>query len=331
MHQQELPMTLVSRRAVTLALPSISIAAAVSGRGASAVARSATPATVTPLAQIKIGRFTITALSDGYADMPFAYFTGRTPQEIEQAAGGVFAARSNGIRLMYNQFLVDDGESLILIDTGPGGAMGKSGLLPAALQSIGVQAHNIDAVVITHMHRDHIGSLIAGGRQNFPKAELYIDRREVAHWSDPAKRASAPEFMKSSFDTALEAIRLYPKLQAIDGERQIARGVSTVDLTGHTPGHTGIRIEDNGKSLFMVADMLFHPAIHPTATDIGFVFEQDPAAARAMRTRFFPRAVEEKALLAATHMPFPGLGRIVSDGGKLRWVTAEWARQDDVI
>ena len=117
-------------------------------------------------------------------------------------------------------------------------------------------------------------------------------------------------------------------MQAIDGERQITRGVWTVDLTGHTPGHIGVRVEDNGQSLLMAADMLFHPALHPATTDIGFLFEHDPTAARTMWTRFFPRAVEEKALIAATHMPFPGLGRIVSDGGKLRWVTAEWARQD---
>jgi glyoxylase-like metal-dependent hydrolase (beta-lactamase superfamily II) len=121
-------------------------------------------------------------------------------------------------------------------------------------------------------------------------------------------------------------IRLYPKLQAIDGERQITRGVSIVDLTGHTPGHIGVRVEDGGQSLLMVSDMLF-PAIHPAAADIGFLFEQDPTAAREMRARFLPRAAEEKGLIAATHMPFPGLGRIVSDGGRLRWLAVDGAHQ----
>ena len=88
-----------------------------------------------------------------------------------------------------------------------------------------------------------------------------------------------------------------------------------------------MRIEDGGQSLIMVSDMLF-PVVHPASTDISFVFEQDREAAQAMRTKFFPRAAEEKALIAATHMPFPGLGRIVSDGGTMRWMTAEWAYQD---
>jgi hypothetical protein len=77
----------------------------------------------------------------------------------------------------------------------------------------------------------------------------------------------------------------------------------------------------------MVSDMLF-PVVHPAATNVGFLFEQDRPAAEAMRARFFPRAAEEMALIAATHMPFPGLGRIVSDGGQMRWLAAEWAHQE---
>jgi hypothetical protein len=76
-----------------------------------------------------------------------------------------------------------------------------------------------------------------------------------------------------------------------------------------------------------VSDMLF-PVVHPTASDINFLFEQDRMAAQAMRARFFPRAAEEGALIAATHMPFPGLGRIVSDSGRLHWDAAAWAYQD---
>ena len=74
----------------------------------------------------------------------------------------------------------------------------------------------------------------------------------------------------------------------------------------------------------MVSDMLF-PGIHPADATTGFLFEQDEAAARRMRARFFPRAVDEGMLIAATHMPFPGLGRIVVDRGRLHWATADWA------
>jgi glyoxylase-like metal-dependent hydrolase (beta-lactamase superfamily II) len=321
-------MTDLSRRAFALSLPAACIAAgsALSARSGSARAQARRSKSVTPLAQITVGRFSVTALNDGFADMPFSYFPGRTPAEVEKAAVEAFAAKPGGIRFMFNQYLVDDGERRILIDTGPAGTLGESGRLPGALEAIGVRADSIGAVIVTHMHQDHMGGLVAGGRRNFPNAEVYVDRRDVAYWTDPARRAAAPDFLRKSFDISAEMVRLYPKLQAIDGERQISRGVSVVDLTGHTPGHIGVRVEDGGRSLLMVSDMLF-PVVHPSRADVGFLFEQDRAAAREMRARFFPRAVEEGALLAATHMPFPGLGRIVSDGGRLRWLPADWAYQ----
>jgi glyoxylase-like metal-dependent hydrolase (beta-lactamase superfamily II) len=155
---------------------------------------------------------------------------------------------------------------------------------------------------------------------------VYVDRRDVRHWTDPAKQAAAPDYLQNSFRLSAELVRLYPKLQATQGDHEITRGISIMDLTGHTPGHIGVRVADAGQSLIMVSDMLF-PVVHPQATDVNFLFEQDRPAAQAMRARFFPRAAEEGALIAATHMPFPGLGRIVSENGRLRWLPAEWAYQ----
>ncbi|NSX86573.1 MBL fold metallo-hydrolase [Agrobacterium tumefaciens] len=285
------------------------------------------PATVTPLAQIRIGRFTVTALTDGYADMPYDYFPGRSAPEVEKAASAQFTARPSGVRFLFNQYLVEDGERRILIDAGAAGSIGQTGQLPPALAALGLKPSQIDAVIVTHMHQDHMGGLVLGGKNQYPEAELYIDRRDVTHWTDPAKRNGAPDFLQTSFRMAEEVVRLYPRLQAIDGEREIAPGVSIVDLTGHTPGHIGVRIEDGGKSLIMVSDMIF-PVVHPAATDVFFLFEQDRAAAKAMRDRFLPRAASEGALIAATHMPFPGLGRVVSDRGQMRWEVADWALQD---
>lgn len=321
-------MTNLSRRAFASGLPLGIIGGGLLPLVAPATSAAAGPAAgrVAPLAQIQVGRFTITALTDGYADMPYTYFPGRTAAEVEQAAAAQFVARPSGVRFVFNQYLIEDGGRRILLDTGPAGSIGQTGALPQALAALGLRPDQIDAVIVTHMHQDHMGGLIAGGKNNFPNAELYIDRRDVTHWTDPAKRSAAPDYLQTSFRMATDVVRLYPRLQAIDGPRQIARGVSIVDLTGHTPGHIGVRIEDAGQSLIMVSDMLF-PVVHPLATDVNFLFEQDRAAAQAMRDRFFPLAAAEGALIAATHMPFPGLGRVVSDRGQLCWQVADWALQ----
>ncbi len=309
-----LPLGMVGGSVLPMLAPGVAVAASVAGP-------------VTPLAQIRLGRFTVTALTDGYADMPYTFFPGRTAAQVEQAAVAQNVARPSGVRFVFNQYLIEDGQRRILIDTGPAGSIGKTGALPQALAAIGVSPDQIDAVIVTHMHQDHMGGLIAGGQTVFPKAELYIDRRDVTHWTDPAKRSAAPDYLQTSFRMATDVVRLYPRLQATDGAREIARGISIVDLTGHTPGHIGVRIADAGQSLIMVSDMIF-PVVHPAATDVAFLFEQDRAAAKTMRDRFFALAAAEGALIAATHMPFPGLGRIVADRGELRWQVADWALQD---
>ena len=328
-------MPQLSRRAFAGALPLGLIGgtflggSVLGGLAAQAATPKATrePVSVSPFAQIRIGRFTVTALTDGYADMPYDYFPGRSAPEVEKAANAQFTARPSGVRFLFNQYLVEDGERRILIDAGAAGSIGQTGQLPQALAALGLKPNQIDAVIVTHMHQDHMGGLVLGGKNNYPDAEVYIDRRDVTHWTDKAKRSGAPDFLQPSFKMAEEVVRLYPKLQAIDGEREITRGVSIVDLTGHTPGHIGVRIEDGGKSMIMVSDMIF-PVVHPAATDVFFLFEQDQAAAKAMRDRFFPQAASEGALIAATHMPFPGLGRVVSDRGQMRWEVADWALQD---
>lgn len=317
----------LSRRSLGLGLAGASLGAIAQAPVALA-ANPPAPSAVTPLAQIRIGRFTVTALTDGYADMPFSYFPGRAAGEVEAAAKAQFTARPSGVRFLFNQYLIEDGSSRILIDAGPAGSIGETGRLPDALAARGLKPDQINAVIVTHMHQDHMGGLVAGGRRRFPNAEVYVDRRDVAHWTDPAKQAGAPDYLQKSFQIAADLVRFYPKLQATQGDHQIARGVSLVDLTGHTPGHIGVRIEDGSESLIMVSDMVF-PVVHPAmGTDVNFLFEQDRPAAQAMRARFFPRAAEEGALIAATHMPFPGLGRIVSDQGRLSWSVADWAYQD---
>jgi glyoxylase-like metal-dependent hydrolase (beta-lactamase superfamily II) len=312
-------MTQITRRSLAFGLGAAALAAPVPGIARPQGQRTPLP----PAAVRKVGAVTVTALSDGFIDAPFTIFVGAPPSEIESAIASRFAPRGQGtFRLGFTVWLVDDGERLVLIDSGNPGTP-TTGRLPAALAAIGVSPNDIDAVLITHMHIDHIGGLVVDGRPAFPKAEVFIHRDDVAYFTDPARAAAAPALLKTSFAGAAQVARL-ARLQRFDGERALTRAISTVDLRGHTAGHTGYRIADSGESLLIVGDALFNPAFHPARTDIGIAFEPDPAAAAAMRARLFPQAEAERALLAATHMPFPGFGRIVRDGGRPQWAPADW-------
>lgn len=290
-------------------------------------ARSTGPLPRLPVfARYNIGKFEVTVISDGYIDFPFDFFTGVTPDQAKQATEAVFAAGENGVRGSFSTYLINDGERYVLVDSGPAGTVSEtSGYLPSTLQALGVKMTDIDAVILTHAHVDHIAGMVAGNRNNYPNADVYIDRRDVKTFTDPSIEARAPEITKSSFATTEQLVKLYPRLQLIDGNRELSPGISVFDLSGHTPGHIGVKIESNGQALNLVSDMLFHPAAHPAIPGFGIIFEMDKEAADATRSRFFPQAAEEKSLLAATHMPFPGVGRIVKDGKSLRWLPADWS------
>jgi glyoxylase-like metal-dependent hydrolase (beta-lactamase superfamily II) len=314
-------MSLPRRLLGTAAL--LAPAAALLAPGAS-LARGA-PRMLPPIARRRVGRFEVIFLLDGHIDFPFAVFTGVDPAALERTARGLHIARPTGVRSGFTQWLIRDGERLILVDAGPAGTVSPtSGRLPEALAALGVAPEQIDAVIVTHLHVDHSAGLVAGGRRVFANAEVFVDRRDVAHFTDPAKAAAAPELLRSSFATAAELMRLYPRLQRVDAPRQIVPGVSLFDLAGHTPGQIGVRIEDRGETLLLVADMLFHPALHPAQPGIGILFEQDRTAADATRARFFAAAAAEGAPVAATHMPFPGVGRIMRGPGGLAWLPADW-------
>ncbi|KUJ81443.1 MBL fold metallo-hydrolase [Ruegeria profundi] len=316
-------MPKMSRR--TLVAASLAAPALIATGVFVAPVRAATAVAPPPVARRKVGRFTVTVLTDGYLDVPYSTWVGIEGADLEAMARAGHAHRAHGgMRLSLSTWIVDDGDRKVLIDAGPGVFAETTGRLPGAMAAIGIAPEEIDAVAITHMHFDHIGGLLDGDRARFPNAELYIDRRDVSFFTDPAEENAAPDFRKVSFRTSAKVVAAYKSLQQIDGEREILKGLSSVDLTGHTPGHIGWRIADAGDSLTIVGDMLFNPVIHPVRLDVGVAFEPNADAAMRMRRSFIPQAAEEGGLLAATHMPFPGLGRIVRDGDSYAWLPAEW-------
>jgi glyoxylase-like metal-dependent hydrolase (beta-lactamase superfamily II) len=272
-----------------------------------------------------VGRHEITAISDGFIDPTYGAFTGLPEGDIKALFDTRFALAPNGPRLGFTVWLINDGKHLTLIDTGSNGHISPtSGFLPKALAQLGIKADAIDTIAVTHMHADHIGGLVTKGAATYRKAKLLLPRADFDHFTNAELGAKAPAHLKGSFELSQSVAKLYPKAHLLMPGEMIAPGIEAVDLRGHTPGHTGFKISDGAAQLLIVGDALFDPALHPRRVDIGIAFEADPAAAKAMREKLFPQLASDKTLVAATHMPFPGIGRVVPDGAELAWLPADW-------
>ena len=240
-----------------------------------------------PLAGVlrwSLGDLTITVMNDGYLQGSLDLVTGIARAE----AGALQAAgfRAQDPRITLNAFLITGpGRKPILIDSGMGSFGGPSlGRVPAALAAAGAAPDSIETVLLTHLHPDHAGGLIAGeGVARYPNAELVMHADEAAHWLDDGALSRAPDDAKPYFEMARQATAPYGgRLRTITGGT-VAPGIEAVPLPGHTPGHTGYRITSGDSSLLMWADVVHLPAIQfkQSGSRYGVRHRRRPGTSRA--------------------------------------------------
>lgn len=212
-------------------------------------------------------------------------------------------------------FLVKHDGTTVLLDTGNGNPPGpRASLLMDGLAKIGVKPESVDAVVITHMHGDHIGGLAWEGKKAFPNATVKIGRVEHDFWLDDASLQHFPD-RKANFDKAKEMMAMYAgRVEVFDFGAEIVPGMTALDSRGHTPGHTAVLIEYDGQKLLCIGDLLHSAALQFARPDINARYDMNPEAARMSRIEFFNKAASENLPVAGMHLPFPGIGRIASDG-----------------
>ncbi|MGQ9368618.1 MBL fold metallo-hydrolase [Azospirillum sp. A39] len=275
----------------------------------------------------KIGSVEVTALLDGHLDVAPEALVGADAAEAEALARAAFLP-PGARRIPVNAYLLNLGDRLVLVDTGAATAFGPTlGRLPAMLAAAGVTAEQIDTVLITHMHPDHInGAVTAEGGPAFANAELVVTERDHAFWHDDAHLNRAADAVKPLFAGARAAAAAYGgRLRRIGGEGDAVGPVRTVPLPGHTPGHAGFLLESEGEGLFIWADTVHVAAYQFARPEWGLAFDVDAQQAAQTRKRALDRAAADRMMVAGMHLPFPGFGHVVRDGAGYRFVPAEWA------
>lgn len=198
--------------------------------------------------------------------------------------------------------------------------------MPQALAANGVSPDQIDAVLLTHMHPDHIaGTIDENGNAVFPNAELIVPEADFSYWHDDAAMAAAPDAFKPFFTGARIAAKAYAKRTTqISGDADVLPGVKPVPLPGHTPGHTGYIVNSGDESLFIWADIIHNATFQLAHPEWGPAFDVDPAQAAKTRQRALDMAASDRLLVAGMHMPFPAVGHIDARAEGFAYVPAEW-------
>jgi glyoxylase-like metal-dependent hydrolase (beta-lactamase superfamily II) len=221
----------------------------------------------------------------------------------------------------YICLVVNTGDHLVLVDTGAGGLAPTTGRLLQNLKAEGIAPEEIDTVILTHGHPDHIGgNTDAQGKPAFPNARYVMWKDEWDFWTSERAEQRLDEHVR---ELLLKFARenlppIQGQVDLFDGETEIVPGIRAVAAPGHTPGHMGLEISSQGEQLLCMSDAVIHP-IHLEHPEWHAAVDFDFKQVVATRRRLLDRAASRKALVLAFHFPFPGLGRAVQKGEGWQW------------
>lgn len=280
--------------------------------------------------RFQIGEIAATVLSDGLIGGPPRVYASDAPEaELQEVLRQAFLPAGH-MALNLNTLLIETGGRRILLEAGAGQTMGPNGgRLFANLAAIGLTPRDIDVVVVSHIHPDHVGNLrTPEGGKAFPRATVFAP---WADWdffvrNDPdLSYMPVPEDFRRRFGAAIKRSvePIASEVQLYEAGTEIVPGLSTLAAAGHTPGMATFLVQSGRDQLLLTADLAYHPLVNidrPWRPGP----DRDGEAALASRRRIFDRAAVDQLLVLGFHYPFPGLGRILRTDTGYAWVPAQW-------
>lgn len=316
----------VSRRqliAGTSALAAAPLAAALGSRSARAVAPMLGPSQPTHY-RFKLGGFEVTTLADAdaFIDGSWPLIGSNADQERVDQLMRDNLLPTNKYRPGFTPMLVNTGKELILFDTGNGERgfvpWPQGGWLVAQLEPAGFTPDQIDVVVLSHGHPDHIGGVMEDGKPLFPNARYVTGAIDYDFWAGDKPAGDLTPFAALYRDYV---VPLADKTMFLKPGDEVVPGIRAMAAYGHTPGHLAFDIESGGKHLVFWGDCAHHHVASLARPDWHCVFDVDQEQGAKTRAHMFDKVATDRVAVSAFHMPFPSIGYVEprKDGG-YRWI-----------
>ena len=269
--------------------------------------------------RVSVGSVEIVSVSDGMMRGPPAFFFAGIPPELSTPALGD-DLKDGLFDINFGSFLVRSSGRTILVDTGAGtkNPAYPGGRLLKNLDALGVKPEDVDVVVNTHLHVDHVGWNCTEREgayvTTFPKAEYWIARTEWDYWTDPV---IVEEDGGGHLVTDVVPLKDSPQLMLVDGEAAITPELSLLPTPGHTPGHCSVAVSSGGEQAIILGDIAHHP-LNLIRIWVASVDEL-PRLSRRTKRALIERLIKEQLLVAAGHFSPGSFGRFVINDGRRAW------------
>ncbi|MEX0280316.1 MAG: MBL fold metallo-hydrolase [Arenibacterium sp.] len=254
----------------------------------------------------RVGEIEVYVLQDGVLNLPADVFPDLEPARAEAAAQQAGQSHVTGeVHLPVNAFVVKTPDALVLVDAGsPKGWMHGVGDFAKSLAASAFEPRDFTHVMLTHMHIDHIGGLVdPEGQTVFENAELVAGAGDWAFFFDEEIYARLEPERKTTMYICRNAVRPYmDNKREVQGETPLVPGLTTLSLPGHTPGHSGLMIEDGGAQLLIWGDVIHSEAYQLAEPDWGVAFDVDKDQASATRRALLDRVATDHVPVAGHHL-----------------------------
>ena len=317
----------MSRRNALLGAAALGSAGAVGISGDAAEAKGPLLTTQTPyFYRFNHGKMQITMVSDGPLPLgdPSTNFLGASKDDISKLLTDNFLSPTSVV-LEQNSPVVNTGTNLVLFDTGMGTQKmfgPQTGRLLTSLREAGISPFQIDSIVISHAHIDHIGGMVNAANQRlFPNAKVYISQADFDFWTDEKKLADP----KSKDFVAHARKNLVPyrdRIVFIKDGQEFLPGITAMAAPGHTVGHMIYMLTSEGKSTCFVGDLTHHQVLLIEKPRLEFAYDTDPKQSAATRVKYLTLFAEKRIPILAYHFPWPGYGYLSKQGDGFRYHAA---------